>query len=246
MFCKSRSVLLTAVFTVGALALAAMPARAESTGLFSDTSLKATAEQAQASFLTAGMVQGQAPPPGGGGGGGDQGFGIGVKGGYLTTTFDSAATTDVFNSNNGWMFGVWFGGNRNGLVGVQGEIMYAKKGSKEDFLNRTLTYDNYYLEIPILARINIGSQSRNSISVYGLAGPVFDVLLKAEQDGIDIKDNYESLDIGVLFGGGIEISRLLLELRYNRGLKNVLKGGGGNAADIKTHTFAILAGVRFN
>jgi len=93
-----------------------------------------------------------------------------------------------------------------------------------------------YLEIPILMRINTGSSNRNSISPYGLIGPVFDVNLKAKQGNLDVKSNYESLDIGVLGGIGIEISRALVEVRYNKGLRNVLKGGGGNATEGSDYT----------
>lgn len=237
---KSHSVLVMAAFTVSALLVAALPVSAQqTTGIFQQA---VDTANSNAAFLVSGMVEGQAPPPGGGGGG--QGFGVGIKGGYLTSTFDAATSTNVFKSNNGWIVGLWFGGNRQGVVGVMGEIMYAKKSAKASV--GTTTFDNYYLEIPILARINIGTESRNGISVYGLVGPAFDILLKAKQNDFDIKDNYESLDIGLIIGGGIEITRLLIELQYNKGLRNVAKGSGASFTEIKTHSFAIMAGVRFN
>jgi hypothetical protein len=76
---------------------------------------------------------------------------------------------------------------------------------------------------------------------------VFDVNLKAEANGIDVKKNYQSLDLGVLFGGGIEITRFLVEGRFNKGLRNVLdSSNAGSVADIKTKSFAVLFGLRFN
>ena len=41
-----------------------------------------------------------------------QGVGVGVKGGYLYSSFDFDDASDVIESNNGWMAGLFFGGNR--------------------------------------------------------------------------------------------------------------------------------------
>jgi hypothetical protein len=43
-------------------------------------------------------------------------------------------------------------------------------------------------------------------------------------------------------GGGIEISRIVLEGRFTWGLRNVLQAPG----DLKTEAFGLLGGVRFN
>jgi len=194
------------------------------------------------------MVE-QATPPPGGGSAPASGFGIGAKIGPLWSSFDSATVgskTVNFDTSTGWEGGIWFGGNRGGRVGVMGEVLYAKK--KQEVADQTGSSTSLkYLEIPILLRVNIGSRSRNGISIYGLVGPVFDINLKAEANGVDVKKGYESLDIGILGGAGIEITRFLVEGRYNHGLRNVLKSTDvASASDIKTHSFAVLFGVRFN
>jgi hypothetical protein len=244
----SRGVVLTAVLSASALLLATLPAAAQTgEGLLLSGNTHA-ANTDNAAFLTAGMVE-QAPPPGGGGPRA-QGFGIGAKIGPLWTGFDSAtvgSSTVNFKTSTGFEGGIWFGGNRGGLVGVMGEVLYAKKKQEVDTTGTTGSTTLQYLEIPILLRVNIGSPSRNGISVYGLFGPVFDVNLKAKFGDIDVKDNYESLDLGILGGAGIEITRFLVEGRYNHGLRNVLKSdNAASLADIKTHSFALLFGVRFN
>lgn len=141
------------------------------------------------SFLVAGMAQGQA----------QQvrsttasGFGFGVKGGLLFSSYREAHTS--YKNNNGWEAGIFFGGNRPGGVGVMGEVLYAKKGARD--ASGTFAVNNYYLEIPVLLRVNIGSSNRNTGAiVYGIAGPVADILLKADLDGVDVKKNYETLEI---------------------------------------------------
>jgi Outer membrane protein beta-barrel domain len=191
-------------------------------------------------FLTAGMVRGAetaAATQSSGGGG----IGFGIKGGYLYNSFSTAKAN--LESTNSWEAGIFFGGNRNGVVGVMGEVLYAKKG----FALSGKTTDLYYLEIPILVRLNIGSGNKNKgVIGYALVGPAFDVNLKAQQDGIDVKSNYESLDIGILGGAGIEVSRFILEGRYNWGLMDVLKATGALSSDLKSQSFAVLFGVRIN
>ena len=241
----SRGVCLIAVLTISAVVLSTLPAGAQTReGLL----LGGQAASGNAAFLTAGMVEQATPPPPGGGGAPASGFGIGAKIGPLWSSFDSAtvgSTTVNFDTSTGWEGGIWFGGNRGGRVGVMGEVLYAKK--KQEVAGQTGSTSLKYLEIPILMRVNIGSRSRNGISIYGLVGPVFDVNLKAEANGVDVKKGYESLDVGILGGAGIEITRFLVEGRYNHGLRNVLKSTNvASASDIKTHSFAVLFGVRFN
>jgi len=242
MFRLSRSVFVTALLTASTVAVATLPAGAQTReGLLLTGQ---TSSDTNPAFLTAGMVR-QAPPPPGGSGPRAEGFGIGAKIGPIFTSYDAASCDGCFNTNTGWEGGIWFGGNRGGRVGVMGELLYAKKKQEGSGLTGSTTLQ--YLEIPILMRINIGSRSRNGVSVYGLAGPVFDVNLKASLNGLDVKSRYQSLDLGVLFGGGIEITRFLVEGRFNKGLRNVLDSdNAGSISDIKTKSFAVLFGLRFN
>lgn len=189
------------------------------------------------SFLVAGMAQTQNRSVH------SQGFGIGVKGGFLYSTLSQANAS--YKNNSGYEAGLFFGGNRTGAFGVMGEVLYAKKGAKGSTSVQTL--NSYYLEIPILMRINIGSSNKNTGAiVYAIGGPAFDVLLKSDLDGLDVKSKYESLDLGIIGGAGVEISRFLIEGRYNWGLRNVLKSAGGTSSEVKTRSFAVLAGLRFN
>jgi len=242
----SRSVFLTAVLTASAVLVATLPLAAQTSGSLQTGT--ASASDATNGFLTAGMVQQQPPPPPGGGGKPAEGFGIGVKIGPLFTSYSAASSSNFkFKTSTGFEGGLWFGGNRGGRVGVMGEILYAKK--KQELVTTATTGSTslQYLEIPILVRINIGSRSRNGVSVYGLVGPVFDINLKADVNGVDVKSAYESLDFGILGGAGVEITRFLVEGRYNHGLRNVLKStNAASFLEIKTSSFALLFGVRFN
>jgi len=196
------------------------------------------------SFLVSGMAANQQQPttPATSTEGG---IGFGIKGGWLYSSFSQAG--ESLGSKGGWEAGIFFGGNRGGVVGFMGELLYAKKSFEEGAVARKTDLD--YLEIPVLLRINLGSNNKNKgVIFYALAGPVFDINLQAKQNGIDVSDDYEKLDIGILGGAGLEISRIILEARYNWGLKNLLKNesislSGG---DLKNQSFALIGGIRFN
>jgi hypothetical protein len=243
---QSRSVIFIVILALSALVSFSIPARAQTTGPLQEAALSAVADDAADSTLQAGGApppQTPPPPPPSANYPRSEGFGVGAKIGPLFTSYSSAAAS--FDTNTGLEGGIWFGGNRGGTVGVMGEVLYAQKKQSVSGLTGTTTLQ--YLEIPILMRINVGSRSRSGVSVYGLVGPVFDVNLKAKLNNIDVKGNYESLDYGILGGVGIEITRFLVEARYNWGLMNVLKSSNvGSATDIKSRSFAVLFGVRFN
>lgn len=170
-------------------------------------------------------------------------IGFGVKAGPTFATLDSEVLD--YESRTGFQGGIFIGGNRDGLFGAQAEVLYAKKSFETAQLG--LKTDLYFISIPVLMRLNIGSRNRNSVSVYAIGGPSFDINLKAEQENLDIKDNYESLDIGMVGGGGIEIARIILEGRYSWGLRNVLEATVLNRdANVKTNSFAVMVGFRFN
>ena len=171
------------------------------------------------------------------------GFGVGVKGGYIYPSFSNARSD--FDASAGWQLGIFFGGNRPGVLGVMGEILYGMQNVPGPAFG---TAEQFFLEIPILMRLNIGTNSLNGISFYGIAGPVFDVNLKTEQNNLDVKSNYNSLDVGLIAGGGVEITRFFIEARYNWGFKNILQSNSSitNVQDLNTRRFATMVGFRFN
>jgi len=171
-----------------------------------------------------------------------QGVGVGLKGGYLYSSFDLEGVSDVIDNSNGWMAGIFFGGNRPGTVGVMGEVnLLAKSGESEDGMD---TATIYYLQVPLLLRINGGSRSRSGVSVYGIAGPAVDLKIGEDLGNISDTDEFESVDIGLVLGAGVELARFIIEGRYEKGLRNIYSDADG--VEVKTQTFAILVGVRFN
>jgi hypothetical protein len=235
---RARTVFLQALLVAIAIVVTALPARAAGAGTLDPVSsnlvFRSLFDTAKAASEAEEAQQRQQNPR-------HEGIGIGAKTGPLFSSFRGVENLD-FENKTGWMGGIFFGGNRPGIVGVMGELMYAKKGAKQG-VNET---DIHYLEIPVLLRVNAGSNSLNGILGYFLIGPAFDINLKSKLNGIDIEDVYEDFDIGLVVGGGVEITRFIVEARGNWGLRKILKGDLGDAQKIKTRSFALLFGVRFN
>jgi len=180
----------------------------------------------------------------------DEGIGFGVLGGLTNSTIsvDSDFDSDSVSSSTGWMAGIWFGGNRNGTLGFMGEISYVVKGATNSITDEELKI--HYLEIPALIRINLG-QTKNKAGVlaYPLVGPVFDIQLKNELDGVDVSEQFNGFDFGIMFGGGIEVARFAFEVRYNMGLKGITSdddGGFNDLADSKNRSWQFVGKFRFN
>lgn len=172
----------------------------------------------------------------------EHGVGIGIKGGPLFATFESSLAANPFENRTGLIGGLFIGGNRPGRVGVMVEILYAKKSATTD----GDALDLYYLEVPVLVRVNFGSSDIDrGVAGYVIAGPAVNLNLKARQANFDVKNNVEAADLEIHFGGGVEISRFILEGRFMKGVRNIGKDLDFSE-EIKTKAFALMFGVRFN
>ena len=180
------------------------------------------------------------------------GLGIGALAGINWTTISTENELDFeTNSGTGWQAGIWFGGNRDGRVGLMAELSYLVKKASDEFDNRI---ERHYVDIPVLLRVNVGARQREKPSIYFLAGPVFDIDVKTKQieDGEEFDapdDFYNGLEIGVMVGAGFEVMRIGIEGRYAWGLKSVLGTDAAEASGFgstKLNTFSLVGKIRFN
>jgi hypothetical protein len=163
----------------------------------------------------------------------------GIKFGPTFAKFSS--DTFDFNSRTGWHGGLFFGGKRSGVFGLQGELNWIRKQAGIDGQNIRIDY----LQVPALLRLNIGSRSANGLGVYGIAGPAVDIKIADEIQGITLDNGFEGADVSLIFGGGIEVARIIVEGRYTKGFRRINKAFA-MPAEIKTQSFSLLFGIRFN
>jgi hypothetical protein len=173
------------------------------------------------------------------------GFGVQIVGGPLFTTLDAAQEALDTSSGAGYLVGISMGGNRGGLVGIGADVLYGKK--KEEVSGTG--FEQSVVHVPVMLKVNLGSENRNGVSVFALGGGFFDWQFDAKATLLNViipvdSDGYE---VGWLVGGGVEVLRFSVQARYMRGVKEIDKTFAvAHATDIKKQSIAILFGFRLN
>jgi opacity protein-like surface antigen len=128
---------------------------------------------------------------------------------------------------------------------VQPEFLYSMKGAKDSSSSPEIKLNADVVEIPVLAKFKFATKSQAHPFVLG--GPGFAFVTKAKiTDGtneIDLKDQdlVETFDTSFIIGGGVDISNILIEARYDWGLRDLDK-----TTDVaKDRTFSVLVGYSF-
>ncbi len=165
--------------------------------------------------------------------------GVGIKFGPTFADFNSDALD--FDTRTGWHGGLFIGGNRDGVLGVQTEINWIRKNVEQP-LAGDIRID--YLQIPVLLRVNIGGSSANAFRVFAVGGAGVNIKIGDEVDGVTVDDRFEGVDVPLLVGGGIEVARIIVEGRYEKGFRRLNKVFS-DFTEIKGQAFTILFGVRF-
>jgi hypothetical protein len=166
--------------------------------------------------------------------------GAGIKVGPTFAKFSSDALD--FKTRTGVHAGLFVGGSRDKVLGLQTEFNWLRKNAETE-PGQQIRID--YLQIPLLLRLNAGSSSTNGIAAYGIVGPAIELKIADDIEGFTLDDGFEGADVSVLFGGGIEFARIIVEGRYEKGLRRV-NNTFSDLADIKKQSFTILFGLRFN
>jgi len=166
-----------------------------------------------------------------------EGLGIGIKGGPAFAGFSGA---EGFQGKTGYQISLFLGGNRPGVFGVATEITFIQRNASA-VGNTTTSSSSKALEIPLLFRFNFGSHNLDRLSFYFMLGPAIDINLQKFSELV----HNSGYDVNLIFSGGVEITRFIIEFRYDKGLKN-LAPDLGDAVNVKTHAFLILFGIRFN
>lgn len=178
-----------------------------------------------------------------------QGLEKGVRGGINFTKTSTSGEDDsldwqlrgVFGGFVTWPFTSW--------LELQPEVLYAMKGARSDeFVETKLLLD--YLDVPVLARVTRGP--RGGIRYYLAGGPSLGILLRARTradfggaiEEIDIKDDLENLDFGVVVAGGVEFGSIVVDGRYTHGLSDIEKESRDDQK-IRNRAVSLTVGIKF-
>jgi len=177
------------------------------------------------------------------------GFGRGIKGGLVTSTFTGDDATDAMR-RTGYIAGVFMNFGL-GPLGIQPEILYVMKGAdfedEEEGVPINVRFKIGYIEIPILAKLTISALPAFKLFVFG--GPSVALLVSAKGETeigsttleIDIKDDLKNFDVGLVLGVGVGLSRLTFDVRYIMGSSSI--DDTGDEDDLKNSVLAATVGI---
>ena len=156
------------------------------------------------------------------------GSGYGIKGGI-----NYNGNGDYFNSISntsedptraaGYHIGLF--GKLGSKLYVKPELMYTK--TKSQYNNGDLNIQR--IDAPVL----VGLQILGPVSVF--AGPAFQYILDSEFEGTNIGSIENDFTVGLNFGIGLNLNKLGIDLRYERGFSN-------NEATILTNNTSVTIG----
>ncbi len=158
---------------------------------------------------------------------------------------------NTMSSEDGWdtdmMTGFHIGGYLDLAVSesfsVQPELLFSTQGAKMTESDNGVDYESKfklnYLNIPVLAKVKLGE-------VFNIhAGPQFGILMsskiKVEDIELDMKDDTNSVDVGIAAGLGVDLPMgLNFAARYNLGISDIAKDNEGDK--IKNGVFQLSVG----
>jgi hypothetical protein len=179
----------------------------------------------------------------------------GVKGGIGFASVSMEGDLDILlpDSRTGVLVGGFVDLPVRDMFSVVIEGLYSQKGATGTFTEEGITADVTvkadYIEIPILAQFPFSTTNVRPF-VYGGVAPAFRTSAKVEArfmgetEEDDIADEVKSMDLGLVFGGGIRFGHFAIEARYNLGLLDINEESDQEGS-IKSRQIAILASFSF-
>jgi hypothetical protein len=175
---------------------------------------------------------------------------FGVKGGlnYNSNSIEEVGT-DIFDgaeSKTGYHAGIWLR-LKIPVVGlyVRPELVYTNLKS-ELSLKDTGTIANYNfqkIDIPVL----LGMKILGIGNIF--AGPSFQYILDSDFDISDISDiETDNFSMGIQLGGGVELGKFGLDIRWERAFSDVESSfinNLGDTVDIDTRVSQIIVGLSY-
>ena len=135
---------------------------------------------------------------------------------------------------------------------LQPELLFVMKGVKLDVADNigTVKAGINYLELPLLVRYN--RTLNDTLRGYLMGGPALSVQIgtSASFEGgpggtdLTIDPAIASRDFSLVFGGGLERDRFLLEARYTLGLSDIATDFFFHEDSLRNRAFSVLIGIR--
>jgi hypothetical protein len=175
----------------------------------------------------------------------------GVKGGVnFANQSTDPSDAELQDSRMGLALGGFVGIPVMPSVKIQPEALFMMKGDEEEADGATGSYKLSYIEVPVLAKIGFLSQSPAHPSLF--VGPSFGINTGATAEGesgglsfeADVKDQTKPVDVGVVVGGGVDFQNFGVDVRYTRGISNVIDVEGSDV-EANNSVISLMGSLRF-
>ena len=160
---------------------------------------------------------------------------VGVGIGMLSGEWTSAPGVDN-KTRLGLLAGVEGEYYVNDWLGIAAGLNYAQQGWKFEGGGESATTKLDYLNVPLTGNFYVAK---------GLAlktGVQFGFLMSAKDEGVDIKDGCEKLNLSIPIGVSYEISDFVVDLRYNVSVSKAFKADGSK---MRSDLFQVTLGYKF-
>lgn len=162
---------------------------------------------------------------------------------------DGDDSSPSFDTRTGLVAGAFVTWQAVSWLQVQPEVLYTAKGAslELDGIDARLVLE--YVEVPLLARV---TRRVSGAPVYVVAGPALAWRLGAKSrtvfsgatEEIDLADDVESFDLGIVAGGGVEVGRFVIDARYTFGVRDI-DADRTDAVSIRNRVLSVTAGFKF-
>jgi hypothetical protein len=169
----------------------------------------------------------------------------------LSTGLNIGHNSSIFVGNNipgkglEYVSGALIGGfirfSINDIFSIQSEINFDSKGSRINTIDNLYEYVYLdYLEIPVLLESKF--RKDKILQPFILAGPALGINTRASGSRGYLND-IKKLEADLIFGAGIGIRKLSLQIRFNRALTRF--DNSPQKIDLRNSTLSVLAGFNF-
>lgn len=177
---------------------------------------------------------------------------LGIEGG-LNLANVSITPSQTSNSRTGLIVGGILDVGISSNIGIQGGLRYIMKGFQVTNAGVTFTDKLNYIEVPALLKVKF---PLTEVKPYLVGGPVLGIRVSASEEqsngtqtaDVDASSAYESIDFGLLFGGGLDFkvaakTDLFIQGGYSFGLSNIWKQT--TTVTVKNYGIQFTGGVKF-
>lgn len=178
---------------------------------------------------------------------------MGVKGGLNISNL-YVDGVDNENARIGFNVGLYGQLLASDYFALQPELLYSTKGTQfrhDGVLDQTAKFNLNYLDLPVLAVIKLGRSAEIHLGAYASyllgANITYDGNLDAGSESLD-RDNFKSIDFGLVGGFALNFNSAQVGTRYNLGLAKIAEGATAEAilGDAKNSAAQVYAAFTLN